>query len=153
MSQEAEAHLMEGCRWIPAPAEGEDRAVEKWDLSTLVGFDTRRVFWLTNISQDQWRGRHAHRESILATFAITGSCRINLDNGETRQVVELRNSGPGLVVGPWIWHDLVDFSPGCVILVAASTLYSELEYIRDYDTFVRESLVRRQRSNPTKEST
>jgi len=143
MSAKTQAPIMDGCRWIAAPAEGVDRSVETWELSTLVGFDTQRVFWLTNIAQGQWRGRHAHRESILATFAVTGSCRMTLDNGEDQQVVELRDDGSGLIVGPWIWHDLFDFSPGCAILVAASTLYDESEYVRDYDTFLRESKARR----------
>ncbi|CAN5721198.1 N/A [soil metagenome] len=134
--------LMDGCRWIAAPAEGRDRGVETWDLATLVGFKTLRVFWLTNIAEGQWRGRHAHRESTLATFAVAGSCRLTLDNGDAKQVVELRDDGPGLIVGPWIWHDLFDFSPGCVIVVAASTRYDEAEYIRDYDAFLREAKAR-----------
>lgn len=134
--------LMDGCRWIAAPAEASDRAVETWDLPTLVGFETLRVFWLTNIAQGQWRGRHAHRESILATFAVAGSCRLTLDNGEAKQIVELRDDGLGLIVDPWIWHDLFDFSPGCVIVVAASTRYDEAEYIRDYETFLREAKAR-----------
>jgi hypothetical protein len=144
MHANTQAPTMDGCRWIAAPAQGADRSVETWDLPALVGFNTQRVFWLTDIALGQWRGRHAHRESILATFAVTGSCRLTLDNGKERQVVELRDEGPGLIVGPCIWHDLFDFSPGCVVLVAASTLYNESEYIRDYDTFLQEALARHQ---------
>jgi hypothetical protein len=138
--------LMDGCRWIAAPAEGSERAVETWDLQALVGFRTLRVFWLTNIAEGQWRGRHAHRESTLATFVAAGSCRLTLDDGEAKQIVTLRDDGTGLIVDPWIWHDLFDFSPGCVIVVAASTLYDEAEYIRDYGTFLREAKTRQQAS-------
>jgi hypothetical protein len=66
-----------------------------------------------------------------------------LDDGKAKQVVALRDDGPGLLVDPWIWHDLFDFSPGCVIVVVASTLFDEAEYIRDYDTFLREAKARR----------
>ena len=143
MHENIQVPIMHGCRWIAAPAEGAGHSVETWDLRALVGFTPQRVFWLTDIAQGQWRGRHAHRESILATFAVAGSCRLTLDNGEEKQVVDLRDGGPGLIVGPWIWHDLFDFSPGCVVLVVASTLYNETEYIRDYDTFLQEATARR----------
>ena len=135
---------MEECRWINAPAEAGASAIDTWNLEALVGFPVKRIFWLTRIVRDQWRGRHAHRESKLATFAVVGSCRMTLDNGEKKETVALNQDGPGLIVGPWIWHDLFDFSQAAVILVAASTLYDEEEYLRDYDTFVQEARTRRE---------
>ena len=129
--------LIEGCRWIKAPRESE-QAVETWDLEALVGFPSKRLFWLTSIGVGQWRGRHAHRESILATFAVAGGCRMTLDNGEEKQIVELVDDGAGLLIEPLVWHDLFDFSPSTVILVAASTHYDESEYIRGYGTFLEE---------------
>lgn len=141
MSASAQSRVMSGCQWIGAPVDEGGSAAGK--LGALLGFSTRRIFWLTNIAEGQWRGRHAHRESVLATFAVSGYCRLTLDNGEEKQVVELRENGPGLVVGPWIWHDLFDFAPKSIILVAASTLYDESEYIRDYGVFRQEAAARR----------
>ena len=71
---------------------------------------------------------------------------MTLDNGEQKETVALNQDGPGLIVGPWIWHDLFDFSEPAVILVAASTLYDEQEYLRDYDTFVQEARTRRKQN-------
>jgi hypothetical protein len=137
--------LMEGCRWLEAPGEGDRPFAGARDRETMLGFPTKRIFWLTRIAHGQTRGSHAHRESILATFAVMGGCRMTLDNGSAKQIVDLRHDGPSLLVGPWIWHDLFDFSPSTVILVAASTLYDEGEYIRDYATFLREVEARKQR--------
>ena len=137
---------MEECRWINAPAEAGASAIETEALEALVGFPVKRIFWLTRIVQGQWRGRHAHRKSKLATFAVVGSCRMTLDNGEQKETVALNQYGPGLIVGPWIWHDLFDFSEPAVILVAASTLYDEKEYLRDYDIFVQEARTRRKQN-------
>lgn len=148
MPSEDAVAVMNGCRWVAAPTEGSDRAVETWNLSALVGFEPLRIFWLTNLADGQWRGRHAHRESILATFAVKGSCRLTLDNGKEKQTVNLQDDGPGLLIGPWVWHDLYDFSRGCVILVVASTVYDEAEYIRDYDAFVREARARDNSAEP-----
>jgi hypothetical protein len=137
--------LMQGCRWVKQPAQS---AAETWDLAGLLGFDVPRIFWLTSVPTDQWRGRHAHRKSILATFAPVGACSLTLDDGREKQTVELRSDGPGLIVGPWIWHDLHSFASNTVILVAASTVYDESEYVRDYETFLREVRARPRSPGP-----
>ena len=132
--------LLEGCRWVAAPVAGNGG--ETQSIAESLGFEAPQIFWLTNIAEGQWRGRHAHRESILATFAVVGSCRLTLDDAKQKQVVELREDGPGLIIGPWIWHDLYDFSSNAVVLVVASTYYNEAEYIRDYESFIREATER-----------
>ena len=129
---------MKGCRWV----ESSGDISETQGIVERLGFEVPRFFWLTSVAAGQWRGRHAHRESILATFAIVGGCHLTLDDGKRKQEVELKENGPGLIIGPWIWHDLRDFLPGAVVLVAASTRYNEAEYIRDYDTFLREAVNR-----------
>jgi WxcM-like, C-terminal len=130
--------LIKGCRWIDAPVDDAGNAIETWDIAEKLGFESPRIFYLTNVAEGQWRGRHAHRVSILATFAVNGGCRLTLDDGKQKQIVRLSERGPGLVIEPWIWHDLYDFAPGTVIMVVASTRYFEEDYIRDYDMFISE---------------
>ena len=129
--------LMSGCQWIE-PISADYGGIDPWQVRERVGFDAPRLFWLTEIGQDQWRGRHAHRESKLATYALAGGCGLTLDNGRDKQVVTLSAKGPGLLVGRMIWHDLYEFVPGSVVLVIASTRYDEAEYIRNYDVFLNE---------------
>ena len=134
--------LMTGCRWVDPPVDAQGNGVESWAIEQRLGFKTPRLFWLTHIAENQWRGRHAHRESILATFAVSGRCRVILDDGSHKQSVTLTERKSGLVIGPWIWHELIDFSPDAAILVVASTRYDESEYIRDYGVFLREAAAR-----------
>jgi len=61
-----------------------------------------------------------------------------LDDGATTQTVGLEGSAPGLIIGNWVWHELIDFAPGTVVLVLASTSYFESEYLRNYDAFLGE---------------
>ena len=138
MLTENAVSLLSGCRWVEAPGERAGQSVETWNLSAMLGFDVLRIFWLTGLAQDQWRGRHAHLQSILATFAVVGSCELVLDDGRRKQIVELRDDGPGLIIGPMIWHELQKFSSDATIVVAASTRYDESEYMRDYAAFVEE---------------
>ena len=47
-----------------------------------------------------------------------------------------------LYVGTWVWHELTDFTPDAAILVIASTLYEDAEYLRDYEAFKHEAVSR-----------
>ena len=40
-----------------------------------------------------------------------------------------------------MWREMYDFSPDAVLMVLASELYNEEDYIRDYDVFLE--MVRR----------
>ena len=134
---------LKGCRWVAPPVRADCNGIETWAIARELGFEAPRLFWLTSIAKGQWRGRHAHRDSILATFAVKGHCQMSLDDGQDTQTVELIENGPGLIIGAWVWHELYDFTPSAAILVVASTTYSEADYIRDYDVFLAETAQRR----------
>jgi hypothetical protein len=124
------------CHWVAAPAQtGYETGWSTISIDRDLGFVVRRAFWLTDVPPGKSRGNHAHRESILATFAIRGRCLLQLDDGIVKETVPLEGPTCGLAVGRWIWHDLTDFAPGTVVLVLASTLYDEAEYVRDYEVF------------------
>ena len=36
-----------------------------------------------------------------------------------------------------MWREMYDFSPDAVLMVLASEIYKEEDYIRDYDTFLQ----------------
>ena len=68
---------------------------------------------------------------------LNGSCKLNLDDGKVKEAVLLDDPSQAVHIGPVVWHELTDFTPQAVILVIASTLYDEAEYLRDYETFKR----------------
>ena len=128
-----------GCRWIAVPGAADARgSVNFLQLGKGLDFQPKRLFWLHHIAAGQWRGRHAHRESQLLLIALHGGCRVHLDDGAVQETVTLQDPTKALYMPPWIWHELTDFTPGSAILVVASTLFDETEYLRDYETFKRE---------------
>ena len=74
-------------------------------------------------------------EQIL--ICIHGSCKILLDNGQEKKIVPLEKPYEGLYVAGNMWREMFDFSHESVLMVLASQLYDEEDYIRDYDEFLK----------------
>ncbi|HTR87367.1 MAG TPA: FdtA/QdtA family cupin domain-containing protein [Reyranella sp.] len=127
------------CRWIAVPGAADARGrVNFLEMGKGLDFAPKRLFWLHHIAPGQWRGRHGHRECELVLIAVNGGCRIHLDDGKVKETVALDDPARALYIGPWVWHELTDFAPDAAIMVIASALYAEADYLRDYDTFKRE---------------
>ncbi len=102
-----------------------------------IPFHIKRIYYEYNIDVDATRGCHAHKTLQQVLICVHGSCRIKLDDGRERETIELDKPNEGLYVSSSIWREMTDFSPGTVLLVLASELYDEDDYIRDYDAFLR----------------
>lgn len=81
------------------------------------------------------RGFHAHKELVQLAIPVRGSCRFLLDNGREKVNVTLDNASCGLIIEPYIWHEMFDYSEDCVLMVLASDFYNEDDYIRNYEDF------------------
>ena len=127
------------CRWISVPGAADARGrINFLEYGKALDFQPRRLFWLHHVAAGQWRGRHGHRESRLIFIPVNGSCRAHLDDGTVKESVTLDDPGKALYVAPWVWHELTDFAAGTAIMIVASSLYDEAEYLRDYEIFKRE---------------
>lgn len=102
-----------------------------------VPFDIKRVYYLYDVPGGAERGGHAHIALQQLIIAMSGSFDVILDDGHGKKRVHLNRSYNGLLVGPMIWRELDNFSSGSVCMVLASITYSEDDYIRDYDVFLR----------------
>jgi len=98
-------------------------------------FEIARVYYLYNVPGNTARGFHAHRQLQQILIALNGSFDVVLDNGHSRETVALNQPHQGLYVGPMIWREMSNFSPGSICLVLASMVYDENDYIRDYAQF------------------
>lgn len=100
-----------------------------------IPFEIRRVYYIFDVQGDSRRGFHAHRDLQQVLICIHGSCKILMDNGTEKQIVQLDKPNEGLLIENNIWREMYDFSPGAVLLVLASRYYDEADYIRNYDDF------------------
>jgi hypothetical protein len=69
-------------------------------------------------------------------IAASGSFDVILDDGENRKTFTLNRPNLALHILPGLWRELENFSSGSICLVLASEVYSENDYIRDYNKFI-----------------
>lgn len=102
-----------------------------------IPFEIKRVYYMYDTKEGVHRGFHAHKclEQIL--ICIHGSCKVLLDNGSDKKIVSLEKPYEGLYVSNNMWREMYDFSADAVLMVLASEVYKEEDYIRDYDTFLQ----------------
>jgi len=81
-------------------------------------------------------GFHAHKTLNQLLVCVHGSRKILMDDGREKQDVILDKPDEGLLVPAHIWHEMYDFAPGTVLMVLASDVYDESDYIRNYDDFL-----------------
>ena len=102
-----------------------------------ISFPVRRFFALYNVAPGASRGGHAHRAQHQFLVAIAGKVTVVVDNGKQRQSVRLDRPNLALHAPPMLWLELEDFSEGACVLVLASDLFVESDYIRDRSEFER----------------
>jgi dTDP-4-dehydrorhamnose 3,5-epimerase-like enzyme len=116
---------------------GDDRGqLIALEESKEIPFAIKRVYYMYDTGEGVRRGFHSHRTLEQILICIHGSCKIMLDDGIEKTDIVLDKPYEGIYVGPDIWREMYDFSPDAVLLVLASQLYDESDYIRDYDQFL-----------------
>lgn len=102
-----------------------------------IPFEIKRVYYMYDTGEGVRRGFHAHKSLKQILICIHGTCKILLDNGFEKKIVPLEKPYEGLYISNDMWREMYDFSPDAVLLVLASDLYDESDYIRDYDEFIK----------------
>jgi hypothetical protein len=103
-----------------------------------IPFDIKRVYYLYDVPGGADRGGHAHKELRQFMVAMSGSFDVLLDDGHETRMFSLNRSYYGLYICPMIWRTLNNFSSGAVCMVLASDYFTESDYFREYDDFLRQ---------------
>lgn len=123
---------------------GDDRgSLISLEQNKNIPFEIKRIYYIFGTKENVSRGFHAHRNLQQVAVCLIGSCRFVLDNGEKREEIILNSPDKGLYINNYMWREMHDFSPDCVLIVLASDFYSESDYIRNYDDFLKSSSIDR----------
>ena len=112
-----------------------------------IPFEIKRVYYMYDTGKGVTRGQHAHKSLEQILICIHGSCKLMLDNasieviinedGKEKKIVSLEKPYEGLYISNNIWREMYDFSSDAVLMVLASDVYKEEDYIRNYDEFLK----------------
>lgn len=67
---------------------------------------------------------------------VHGNCKIKLDNGRETKTIIVDKPYEGIYLSGLLWREMFDFSSDAVLMVIASELYDESDYIRKYEEFL-----------------
>ena len=99
-------------------------------------FPIRRVYFTKNVPEGEVRGHHAHKTLEQILLCPHGAIEVTLDNGKgKKETVTLKDPEDAIYVGPGTWRTMKWLKPDSILLVFASQLYEESDYIRDYEAF------------------
>jgi hypothetical protein len=100
-------------------------------------FVINRVYYLYDVPGGESRGGHAHKELRQLIVAASGSFDLVVDDAKIKRTFHLNRPYQGVLMPPGLWRELTNFSSGSICLVMASNLYDEVDYIRDYNQFLK----------------
>jgi dTDP-4-dehydrorhamnose 3,5-epimerase-like enzyme len=131
---------VKNAHWISTQkiVDGHDGILSVANEMDNIPFDIKRVYYIYNLinHRNVMRGKHAHKSLEQVMFCLNGECTVTLDDGKRKQTIILDQPNKGIFLGTNLWHTMQEFNSNCILLVFASQLYSEDDYIRDYDEFL-----------------
>lgn len=100
-------------------------------------FGIKRVYFITESDTKLPRGFHAHKENQQAIFCLQGSIKLILDDGKEHTEIILNKPNEGVIIDKLIWHEMHNFKKNTILLVLASDVFREKDYIRSYEQFIK----------------
>lgn len=124
-------------RFLGVTSKGDERGqLVALEYENDIPFEIKRVYYLTGTKEGVPRGFHAHKELLQVAVCVSGRCLMKLDDGVSKEEVWLDAPDKAIIIDRMVWHEMHDFSPDCVLLVLASDIYDESDYLRDYPVFM-----------------
>jgi hypothetical protein len=96
---------------------------------TNLPFPLRRVFYMAVDDPRIVRAKHA-TSAHLHLSAISGAVTVVVDNGEERKSIRLGSRARAVWTRPGVYIVLRDFAPQTVLMVCASTHFSDTHYFQ-----------------------
>ena len=71
-----------------------------------IPFTIKRVYYIFDTKKDVVRGMHAHISLQQVLVCVHGSCKITLDDGKSRETIDLNDPAEGLYISNYVWREL-----------------------------------------------
>ena len=102
-----------------------------------IPFEIKRTYWIYDVPGGESRGGHAFKDNQEFIVALSGSFDVVVDDGQQRKVFALNRSYFGLYIPAGLWREINNFSTNSLALEFGSEHYTETDYIREYEDFLK----------------
>ena len=102
-----------------------------------IPFEIKRTYWIYDVPGGENRGGHAFRQNEEFIIALSGAFDVTVDDGVSRKTFLLNRSYYGLYVPSGLWREMENFSTNSLALEFGSIHYSEADYVRDYQEYLK----------------
>ena len=103
-------------------------------IAENLSFDMKRTF-VIYMKVGWQRGGHANYECEQLFTVISGEVVLRVETAEGKEEYHMRQNGRGIYVPAMAWRTLMAKTRFACVLVHASTVFDESDYIRDYEEF------------------
>jgi hypothetical protein len=114
-------------------ARGVLNAIE---LPEELNFETKRIYYITEVPVNSIRGAHAHKKLRQIFFALSGSFTLIVTDGQRTDKVRISAHSSGYYLPSGYWRELTEFEPETICMVLTSEHFEELDYIREMSTYL-----------------
>ena len=106
------------------------------EIPDSLSFQTKRIYYISNVPSDSIRGAHAHKELKQIFFSVLGSFTLKVTDGNKTDQVKVASRSTGYFLPSGLWRELSDFSQDAICLVLASEHFDEKDYLKDMSDYL-----------------
>jgi len=114
-------------------ARGVLNAIE---IPEELNFETKRIYYITEVPINSIRGAHAHKKLRQIFFALSGSFTLIVTDGQRTDKVRISAHSSGYYLPSGYWRELTEFEPETICLVLASEHFNDSDYIKEKNTYL-----------------
>lgn len=107
-----------------------------FEYPNQLSFPIKRTYWIHDIPGGENKG-HAFKNQQEFIVALSGSFDLLVHDGVSENKFTLNRSNFGVLVPKMHWRKLQNIATNTVILVVSDSAYSENDYIRNFDEFLK----------------
>jgi dTDP-4-dehydrorhamnose 3,5-epimerase-like enzyme len=102
-----------------------------------IPFTIKRIYFTYNVPSGSKRGLHAHKNLKQVLWCPYGKIKVVVNDGLENHTFTLNSPDKGLILLKGYWRYLYWIQEDSILCVAASELFSENDYIRDFDSYLK----------------
>lgn len=102
-----------------------------------IPFKVQRIFFNYDTNTEMARADHANKNSKFFMISLKGRCKVEVDDGSSKQSFVLDSPETALYINSMVWKRMYDFTQDNILLILSDCCFDAEEYVEDYNSFIK----------------